>query len=231
MSIFWKQCLLFSGSAFIGERPGKASPITWIPDVSNTFVEHSMGLKLCLDIWGIVAEVGVSGTVSIGLIGDILGLDMVLAVEYRCLVCFGVDWSETGLDVIWSYKQWVGVFSPLYSRTDAGARVTVYSNYGKNGRKRRPWQIADQVTKLANHKPASILNNQNFQFFLGMWSDICQGLSPFTCKYCGVLSSWEWACQDKVDNTLLYYSAAHCTIAASTKFISLWQLCDIFLTT
>ena len=59
-----------------------------------------MGLKLCLCIQGLLAEVGVSWTESIGLIGDIFGLDMVLAVEFLCLVYFGVDGSDTGLDVI-----------------------------------------------------------------------------------------------------------------------------------
>ena len=71
-----------------------------MPDVFSAFVENSMGLKLCLDTQDLLAEVGVSGTDSIGLIGDIFGLDMVLAVECLCLVCFGVDCSDTGLDVI-----------------------------------------------------------------------------------------------------------------------------------
>jgi len=85
----------------IGDRSGKASPMISIPDDSNTFVEHSIGLKLCLERYGLLVEVGVSGTDSSGFIGEMFGLDMVLAVE--CLffsACLGVDWSDTGLDVI-----------------------------------------------------------------------------------------------------------------------------------
>ena len=59
-----------------------------------------MGLKLCLDAEGRLVEVGVSATDTIGLIGDIFGLDIVLAVECLCLVYFGVDGFDTGLDVI-----------------------------------------------------------------------------------------------------------------------------------
>lgn len=47
-----------------------------------------------------MVEVGVSGTDSSGFIGEMFGLDMVLAVECRCFIaCLGVDWSDTGLDV------------------------------------------------------------------------------------------------------------------------------------
>ena len=59
-----------------------------------------MGLKLCLDKRGRLTDVGVSGTDITGLIGEIFGLDKVLVVECLCLVCFGVDCSDTGLDVI-----------------------------------------------------------------------------------------------------------------------------------
>lgn len=59
-----------------------------------------MGLTLCLDKRGRLTEVGVSGTEITGLIGEIFGLDIVLVVECLCLVCFGVDCSDTGLDVI-----------------------------------------------------------------------------------------------------------------------------------
>ena len=92
--------MLGSSGPFIGDRSGRGSPITSIPDDSSTFVEYSMGLKLCLDTPGRLTEMGVSGKDSNGLIGDIFGLDMVLAVACRCLICFGVDCSDTGLDVI-----------------------------------------------------------------------------------------------------------------------------------
>lgn len=71
-----------------------------IPDDSNTFVEHSIGLRLCLERYGLLVDVGVSGTDSSGFIGEMFGLDMVVAVECLFLIaCFGVDWSDTGLDV------------------------------------------------------------------------------------------------------------------------------------
>ena len=100
MSIFWTRPMLVSSGPFIGDRSGSASPITSIPDDSSTFTEHSMGLKLCLNKRGRLTEVGVSGTDITGLIGEIFGLDIVLVVECLCLVCFGVDCSDTGLDVI-----------------------------------------------------------------------------------------------------------------------------------
>lgn len=87
--------------AFIGDRSGRASPTISIPDESNTLVEHSIGLILCLERQSFLVEVGVSGTDSNGFIGDMFGLDMVLAVECLFFIaCFGVDWSDTGLDVI-----------------------------------------------------------------------------------------------------------------------------------
>ena len=92
--------MLVSSGPFIGDRSGSAFPITSIPDDSSTFTEHSMGLKLCVDKRGRLTEVGVSGTDITGLIGEIFGLDIVLVVECLCLVCFGVDCSDTGLDVI-----------------------------------------------------------------------------------------------------------------------------------
>lgn len=101
VSKFWPWLLSVLEFALIGDRSGKASPMISIPDDSNTFVEHSIGLKLCLERYGLLVEVGVSGTDSSGFIGEMFGLDMVLAVE--CLffsACLGVDWSDTGLDVI-----------------------------------------------------------------------------------------------------------------------------------
>ena len=63
-----------------------------IPDDSNTLVEHSIGLKLCLERYGLLVEVGVSGTDSRGFIGEIFGLDMVLAVECLFFMArLGVD--------------------------------------------------------------------------------------------------------------------------------------------
>ena len=94
----WLQLVL--EFAFIGDRSGRASPMISIPDELSTLVEHSIGLILCLERQDFLTEVGVSGTDSNGFIGDMFGLDMVLAVE--CLfftACFGVDWSDTGLDV------------------------------------------------------------------------------------------------------------------------------------
>ena len=92
--------------ALIGDRSGRASPIISIPDDSKTFVEHSIGLKLCLERCGLLVEVGVSGTDSRGFIGEMFGLDMVLVAEYLFFIaCLGVDWSDTGLDVTLSYEQ------------------------------------------------------------------------------------------------------------------------------
>lgn len=86
--------------ALIGDRSGRASPMISIPDDSKTFVEHSIGLKLCLERYGLLVEVGVSGTDSSGFIGEMFGLDIVLAVECLFFIaCLGVDWSDTGLDV------------------------------------------------------------------------------------------------------------------------------------
>ena len=71
-----------------------------IPDDSKTFVEHSIGLKLRLERYGLLVEVGVSGTDSSGFIGEMFGLDMVLVAECLFFIaCLGVDWSDTGLDV------------------------------------------------------------------------------------------------------------------------------------
>ena len=92
--------ILLSVLALIGERSGRASPMISIPDDSNTSVEHSIGLKLCLKRYGLLVEVGVSGTDSNGFIGEMFGLDMVLTVECLFFIaCLGVDWSDTGLDV------------------------------------------------------------------------------------------------------------------------------------
>lgn len=86
-------------SSFIGDISGRASPLTSIPDELKPFVEHSIGLRVCLDTESLLRE-GVSRTDSIGLIGDMFGLEMVLVVELLCLEYIGVDRSDTGLDVI-----------------------------------------------------------------------------------------------------------------------------------
>lgn len=67
--------------AFIGDRSGRTSPIISIPEDSNTSGEQSIGLKLCLERHPLLADMGVSWTVGKGFIGDMFGLDMVLAVE------------------------------------------------------------------------------------------------------------------------------------------------------
>lgn len=86
--------------ALIGDRSGRISPLISIPEDSSTPDEQSMGLRLCLDKYLLLADVGVSCTVGKGFIGDMFGLDMVLAVECLCLTaCLGVDWSDTGLEV------------------------------------------------------------------------------------------------------------------------------------
>lgn len=71
--------------AFIGDISGRSSPIILIPDVLRPLFEHSIGLNVCLDTDSPFCDDGVSGTDSIGFIGDIFGLDMVLAVELLCL--------------------------------------------------------------------------------------------------------------------------------------------------